>query len=389
MIERDISKIILKQYRKFPVISITGPRQSGKTTLIRSLFPKLPYISLEDPDVRLIAKSDPRGFLNNYKNGAVLDEVQRTPELFSYIQTIVDSNSRIKFVLSGSQSFLLHNNISQTLAGRVAIFRLLPFNLHEIEKGKTAFKNYYEIIFKGFYPRIYDKKIESSFFYQNYVQTYIERDVRQLKNVNDLNLFTKFIKLCAGRTGQILNYSSFANDCGISVNTAKAWISLLEASYIIYLLQPFYKNFNKRLIKMPKLYFYDTGLVCSLLGMENKKQLHTHYLIGSIFENFIISEFLKFRYNNAQLANCYFWRDNKGSEIDLLIDSPAKLIPIEIKAGQTVTNDYFKEINIWNKFTGGQSKNSFVIYGGDTNFKNSNGSLISWKNINNFFISEF
>ena len=282
MIERTLTSKMLALAEKFQVITLTGPRQSGKTTLVKADFPSLPYVSLEDPDVRQFALTDPRGFLSNYPAGAILDEIQNTPELFSYIQGLVDGDRQIRFVLTGSSNFLLMEKISQTLAGRTAVLNLLPFSLKEMEPLDEPYEN---LIFKGQYPRIYDREISPTDFYPSYIQTYVDRDVRLIKNIGDINTFVLFTQLCAGRIGQPLNYASLANDSGISPNTAKSWLSILESSFILYRLQPYHRNFNKRLVKSPKLYFYDSGLACSLLGIREQEQVRTHYLKGSLFEN--------------------------------------------------------------------------------------------------------
>ena len=382
MIKRDLSHTLKRLSSKFPVVSVVGPRQSGKTTLVRNVFPKLAYISLEDLDTREFALQDPRGFLSNYRKGVILDEVQRVPALFSYIQTLVDQkNTTGNFILTGSQNFLFQEKISQTLAGRTAILNLLPLSLTELEKTPYALKNSEDYIFQGFYPRIYDKKIFPGDWYPNYIQTYVERDVRLIKNISDLNTFQKFIRLCAGRSGQILNLSSLGNDCGITHNTAKNWLSILEFSYLVFLLKPYYKNFNKRLIKMPKLYFYDTGLACSLLGIQNEKQLATHYLKGGLFETLIISEIMKNSFNKGMVSDCYYWRDKTGHEIDCLIEKGNSVIPIEIKSGKTVTDDFFAGLKHWRKITGGGTSRPFVVYGGEENQKRTAGNVISWKRL--------
>jgi len=382
MIKRELTKKILTLAKSFPIVSITGPRQAGKTTLIRNLFPEKAYVSLEDPDVRLMAQDDPRAFLRQYADGAIFDEIQRVPDLFSYLQTIVDQSGKEgQFVISGSQSFLLHHKISQSLAGRVAILILLPFSLRELNQAQIKTDQLEQLIFTGFYPRIYDKKIDPLDFYPNYLQTYIERDVRSLKNIQQLDSFTRFLKLCAGRVGKLLNLSALANDCGISVTTAKGWLSILQASYIVYLLQPHFKNFNKRLVKMPKLYFYDTGLVCNLLGIEQPDQLFHHYMRGELFENFVISELLKYQYNRGRQPNIYFWRDSKGIEIDCLIEKSEQLIPIEIKSGMTPNPDYFSNLIKWNKFSDTDVNNNFVTYAGEQSHELSKGKLVSWKEL--------
>ncbi len=381
MIKRVLEEKIIQLAKKFPVVSVTGPRQSGKTTLIRSLFPGYRYESLEDPDVRLLAESDPRRFLESDKK-MIIDEIQRVPQLFSYIQTITDkAGINGQFIISGSQSFLLNQYISQSLAGRVAILNLMPLSLSELTNHGIHMKSYGRLIFNGFYPRLYDQDIDPNDFFPNYIQTYIERDVRLLQNIHDLTLFVRFLKLCAGRTGQLLNLNSLANDCGISPNTAKSWISVLQTSFIIFLLQPHYRNFNKRIVKTPKLYFYDTGLACSLLEIRTENQLLTHYLRGGLFENLILSELIKKRFNNGLRNNCYFWRDNKGVEIDCIIENGDLLIPVEIKSGDTYNKDFFKNINYWNTLPDNYVENSFVIYGGDTSRDTKEGKLLSWFDI--------
>jgi hypothetical protein len=381
MIERIIKKKILLLARKFPVISVTGPRQSGKTTLIKSAFPDYRYETLEDPVTRLLAQNDPVRFLGG-KEKIIIDEIQRSPELFSYIQGMVDKNNISgQFIISGSQSFLLNQHISQSLAGRVAILNLLPLSIAELQKGKIDVADYEKLIFTGFFPRIYDKKISPADFYPNFIQTYIERDIRLLQNIHDLNTFVRFIKICAGRTGQLINYTSLANDCGISPNSARSWLSLLESSHIVFLLQPHYQNFKKRLVKMARLYFTDTGLASSLLDIQSENQLSSHYLRGALFENLILSEFIKMRLNSGLRPNIYFWRDNKGMEIDCLIETGETVTPVEIKSGNTFNPDYFKNLRYWNRISGNNPENSWVIYGGDYSRATADGNLISWKNI--------
>jgi len=385
MIKRELEKVILNLRNKFPIITVTGPRQSGKTTLIKSIYKDLPYVSLEDIDYRNNAINDPRGFLSNFPKGAVLDEVQRVPELFSYIQGIVDDNKSIHFVLSGSQNFLLLQNITQSLAGRAAILKLLPFSLSELSEEGIVFEKYEDAIFKGLYPRLYDKNIEPAYLYPSYISTYIEKDVRQIKNIENLNSFSNFLQLCAGRAGQLLNLNSLASDAGISPNTAKSWLSILEASYIIYRLQPYHKNFNKRIIKTPKLYFYDTGLVCSLLGIESAEQVKTYYAKGALFENLIINEFIKNKLHKGQVPRFYFWQNKTKQEIDLIVEAVNTLTPYEIKSGMTMNDSYFSNLKYWQKVTGEESNKLNVIYGGDTDFKTSAGNFISWKSLASVF----
>jgi predicted AAA+ superfamily ATPase len=386
MIKRLMAEKLRRLATKFSVVSVIGPRQSGKTTLVKNVFSKMDYVSLEDLDTREFALNDPRGFLSSHDKGAVIDEVQRAPNLFSYIQTAADAaGSAGRFILTGSQNILLQENLSQTLAGRVAILKLLPFSIEELKNAKYKLKRPEEYIFKGLYPRIYDKKIAPADWYPNYIQTYIERDVRLLKNISDLNAFQKFVKMCAGRIGQVLNLSSLGNDCGITHNTAKAWLSILEATYLVFLARPYYKNLSKRLIKMPKLYFYDTGLACALLGIRGVEQLETHYLKGSLFESFVFSEIVKDRFNRGIEHNCYYWRDKTGNEIDCIIETGNLVIPVEIKAGKTIADDFFAGLNYWGKLTGGQGRNSYLVYGGDENQKRERAVVVSWKNIASIF----
>ena len=381
MIKRQLAKKLKQATREYPVVALVGPRQSGKTTLVRQVFAGYKYVSLEDLDIRTFAQTDPRGFLETYSDKVIFDEAQRVPELFSYIQGIIDENKQQgQFILTGSQNFLLQENITQSLAGRVSILTLLPFSLSEIGKGGFKLDDYNKYLFKGLYPRLYDKKISEREWYLNYIQTYIERDVRQIKQITDLNTFQRFVKLCAGRTGQLLNLSALANDTGITHNTAKSWLSVLEASFLVFLLQPHHKNFNKRLVKTPKLYFYDTGLASSLLGIERADQVKTHPLRGSLFESLIVSEIVKSRLNQGQSPNIFFWRDKIGHEIDCLYETAGKAISVEIKSSQTITESFFANLQYWNKLSGGQDKDSILIYGGDEEQKRSRGRVISWKN---------
>ncbi len=381
MINRDLTKKIKKYIKNYPVVALVGPRQSGKTTLLKNLFSEIKYVSLEDLDVRIFAESDPRGFLNTYKPPVIFDEVQKVPQLFSYIQTEVDKNNKAgQYILSGSQNFNLIEKITQSLAGRVGILTLLPLSVNEIKKNKLSLNTLEKAIFTGFYPRIWDKKINPTDWYLNYIQTYIERDVRQIKNISNLSLFQRFVKLCAGRSGQILNLSSLANDCGINHNTIRSWLSILETSYIIYFLTPFYKNFNKRLIKSPKIYFYDTGLVCSLLGIENQHQIIAHSQKGALFETFIISEFVKKSYNQGKKFNGFYISEKNGHEIDLFFEDNNQFKAVEIKSGATVSDNYFGNIKYWQKNIRLEQKNSYVIYGGDENQKRTNAQVLSWRN---------
>ena len=387
MIKRDISEKIKELRGKFPVLTLTGARQTGKTTLLKHIYSDLPYVSLEDIDNRQLALSDPRGFLDNYPNGAVFDEIQNVPELFSYLQGVVDSKD-IHFALSGSQNFLLTEKITQTLAGRTASLKLLPFSYSELTKNANfEFGSYEEIVFKGGYPRLYDKEINPTDFYPHYIASYVERDVRQIKNLENLNSFITFLKLCAGRIGQIVNFQSLASDAGISHNTVKSWLSILEASYIAYLFRPYYKNFNKRLIKSPKLFFYDTGLACSLLNIENSDQLKTHYLKGGLFENYVINEFLKIRFNAGKNSNLYFWQNSQKKEIDILVEKGSLLLPFEVKSSKTRLPGLLDNLQYWKRLHDLEDTNILnLIYGGDEDVKTSRGNYISWRSIPNIDI---
>lgn len=380
MIRRTLTDELLRLAGKYPVVSITGPRQSGKTTLVKDLFPEHQYYTFENPDIRERALSDPASFFFPDTRKLILDEVQYVPQLLSYIQEISDRNNIAgQFVLTGSQSLLLSEKISQSLAGRTAVLKLFPFDLQEIS-GYNSIASYEEQIVKGFYPRIFDQNIQSADFYPYYFETYVQRDVRQILNIRDLNQFTNFVRLCAGRTGQLLDYSSLARDAGISVNTAKGWISLLEASYIIFLLQPYYHNFSKRIIKSPKLYFIDTGLASWLLNIQNPVQLETHYLKGSLFENFIIIELLKQRINTAQAVNLWFFRDNNGNEIDCICEGKI-LTLIEIKSARTFREDALKGIKFVDRLTIDRPIEKAIITGGDESFPFKGNKIVSWRNL--------
>lgn len=379
MIER-IAKIKLKDLaKKFKAIAITGARQSGKTTLVKEVFKDKPYVSLENPDVRNFALQDPRGFLQTYPKGAILDEVQRVPELFSYLQEILD-NSKTKglFILTDSNNFLLQQNISQTLAGRIGYINLLPFSVSELQSVKKLPKTDDELMLKGFYPPIYDQKIPPVDWCPNYIRTYIERDVRQIKGISDLIIFERFIKLLAGRNAQELNNSALAVETGVDVKTIQSWIGILESSFIIYLLKPHHKNFNKTIVKRPKVYFYDTALVCSLLGIKDKTQLSTHPLRGAIFEGMVITELVKHRTNAGQEINLYYWRDKTGHEIDIIIDMGTKLLPIEIKSGKTISSEFYKNIRYWMELS--KEKKSILLYAGEQSQKRSdNTEVVNWR----------
>lgn len=373
MILRVAQAELINLSSQYKAIAVIGPRQSGKTTLVKLVFPDKPYINLENPDMRNFAFEDPRAFLGQFSNGAILDEVQRTPELFSYLQQILDENHQTaQFILTGSNNFLLQQNITQSLAGRVGYLNLLPFSLSEI-KGIAPTK-IHELLFKGFYPPLYDRPFEIQKWLLNYIRTYIERDVRQLRSIENLVVFEKFLKLCAGRVGQLLNKNALALETGVDSKTIESWIGVLEASFIIFRLQPHHKNFNKRVVKMPKLYFYDVGLASALLGVQEAGQLEFHPFKGVLFENMVVVELLKQRLNKGKLNNMYFWRNSKGNEIDILIDNFDTLLPIEIKSGKTITTDYFKGLTYWNNLTG--FSGGKIIYGGSDYQKRSNDTEI-------------
>ena len=385
LVRRHAEAILLQLAAEYPVVAVTGPRQSGKTTLVRTVFPDKPYVSLEDLDERQFAADDPRGFLSRYPDGAIFDEAQRCPELFSYLQTRLDQTKRTgQFVLTGSQQFNLLSGISQSLAGRVALISLLPFALSELQAAKLAPQALSELLFRGLYPPIYAGKRQARIWYGNYMRTYIERDVRQLINVRDLSAFQRFVRMCAGRTGQLTNLSALASDCGVSHNTAKAWLSVLEASYIVYLLQPHHRNFDKRLVKTPKLYFCDTGLACWLLGIRAPAQLDSHAQRGALFETWALGELLKARYNRGLESNLYFWRDRSGNEVDVLIEVGSKLVPVEIKAGQTVSSDYFRGLVRWQEMAKEISGETWLLYGGDKAQTRLGHKVVPWAKIGAF-----
>jgi hypothetical protein len=384
-----------KSAAQYPVLTVTGPRQSGKTTLVRSLFAKHDYVSLETPDVREFAAEDPHGFLGQFGGGVVLDEVQRVPNLFSYIQGIVDATDKPgQFVLTGSQNFLLLQQVSQSLAGRTAVFHLLPFSQAELggreplpieeigralPKRKPKDESLFHTLFTGAYPRIHDKGLDPQEWLRNYYQTYIERDVRSILNIGDIETFGRFVRLCAGRTGQLLNLSSLGADCGVSHATAKRWLSVLEASFIVYLLRPHHRNFSKRLVKSPKLYFLDTGLLCYLLRIRSADELVTHSSRGAVFETFVLTELLKTYLNQGIEPDVHFWRDSAGNEVDLVIDHGTELVPIEIKSGETIAADFFKGLQYWRSLPGQADCPATLVSGGETSVRRREAMIYSWR----------
>ena len=376
-----LAEKLLKQYsRQFRSLAVVGPRQSGKTTLVKKVFPSKPYVSLEDPDERLFASSDPKAFLARFKNGAILDEVQRAPELFSYLQGILDNTKKDGlFILTGSNNFLLLQSVSQSLAGRIGYLDLLPLCYKEILQFEKKELSTRELIWKGGYPELYDKNRQPGTWYPPYIRTYIERDVKQISNIGNSLIFNRFMQLCAGRTGQQLNVAALSNECGVNIKTVQSWLSILQSSYIIFLLPPYHKTYNKRVVKTPKLYFLDTGLACSLLGIRQENEITNSHFRGALFENFILLEILKQKYNNGSAANLYYWKENNGLEIDILIDTGKKIIPIEIKMSETFTDGYIKNIRHWNKIA--DNTGGYLLYDGDKELILSDKIMISnWRN---------
>lgn len=381
MVVRAASQKLKQLVTKFPVVGLLGPRQSGKTTLAKELFPKKPYVSFENQDTVLLAIRDPRAFLSAYKNGAVFDEIQRAPQLLSYLQELVDAHKKKAglFVITGSQNLLLLETITQTLAGRIAFIQLLPFSLTELRDTNFGKQTLDGFLFRGGYPRLYQQRIAPTDYYPNYLLTYVERDVRQIKNISNLALFHRFLKICATRTGQQLNYSAIANDCGIDQKTVLNWLGILEASFIAFRLQPYYNNLGKRLLQMPKLYFYDTGLCSSLLEIENEKQMANHPLRGALMENLMIIELLKSRLNRGLRSNLFYWRDRTGNEIDLLLDQSDAVVPIEIKSSTTFHLDFLKGIRYWQKLNP-KLKSSYLVFNGKDG-QVEKTKILNWKNI--------
>ncbi len=394
MIKRTLAQKLHQLVKQYPVITITGPRQSGKTTLVRSEFEDYRYFSLENPDTRQIALNDPRGFLNSVKTGTILDEIQRAPDLVSYIQTMVDEDDQPgRFILTGSQNFLLSEKISQSLAGRTAILHLLPFSKREllgqqpitidsfpmVSEMDSDSTDLWQLLYQGFYPRIHDKQLNPTEWYAWYYQTYIERDVRLLQNIGDINTFTRFVRLCAGRNGQLVNFTNLAADAGITHTTARRWLSILQASFIVALVQPYHENFRKRITKSPKLYFFDTGLLAFLLGIRNAEELQFHAMRGSVFESFVFSELYKMFVHSGQIPSIYFWRDSAGHEIDFIVEQGSRLIAIEAKSGETFNDDFVKGLQYFSALAGERVKQSILIFSGKENFIYKNMNILSWQ----------
>ena len=363
----------------FPVIGITGPRQAGKTTLAKHCFPDRPYVSLENPDTLEHVQQDPRGFLDQYPDGLVIDEVQRDPRLFSYLQGLVDQQQVMgQYILTGSEQFGFREKATQTLAGRIGLLQLTPYTMTELKQSAQLYPDLDQQLVAGFYPPLYSRDVSQDDWYANYVQTYVERDIQQIIQIKDLNKFRTFLRLCAGRVGQLLNLSSIGNDCGVSHNTVREWISILEASYIIFRLTPHFENFSKRLIKSEKLYFYDTGLMCWLLNIKSDEQVRVNPLAGNIFENMIVAELLKQRLIQSRSPDLYFWRDKSQLEIDVILDQGSQLMPIEIKKGKTIVSDFFKNLTRWRELARDKAAPGVLIYGGHETQSRENCRVLPW-----------
>lgn len=379
-IPRTMAKAVVKASRYFPVVTLTGPRQSGKSTLFRHLFKDLPYYSMEDLDIRQLVKLDPRGFLAQFTGGVIIDEVQHVPELLSYIQGIVDENPQRKFYLTGSSQFGLLHTVSQSLAGRSAVFELLPLSLQEIS-GLDGNDSTDDIIYKGFYPAIWSGKNLPKLLYPGYVKTYIERDVRDILSIRDLDTFQRFVKLCAARIGSIFNASELSNELGVASNTINSWLSVLQASYIVYMLPPFHTNTRKRLTKSPKLYFTDCGLAAYLLDIDSADTLNRDKMRGHLFENMVIMDFLKKAYNSGKNGGVYFYRDSNGNEVDLLVKAASGYDCYEIKSSATFHPDFIKGLNSFEKSFPELTRKKSVIYAGQDLPAVGNTSIINYRHI--------
>jgi uncharacterized protein len=380
MVPRQLSDKLIELAKGFPAICLTGPRQSGKTTLVKSVFKDYAYTSLENIDTMTAAKEDPRRFLaTGPKSGLIVDEIQRVPELLSYLQEILDSSRDMgRYVLTGSQNFLLLEKITQSLAGRAAIMRLFPFSAAEIERAGLLAPTLDDVLFKGMYPPLFDRQVSPADFYPSYIETYLERDVRSMKNIGDLALFRKFVLLCAGRTGQLLNLTSLGNETGADHKTIRSWLSVLEASYVVFLLRPYHRNWNKRVVKQPKLYFFDTGLLCSLLGLRQAADLASHHLRGGIYENYVIAEYLKSQYHAGVRPSAYFWRDHSGHEVDLIIEQGPAIQAVEIKASETLNTEHFDGLRWFCKQTGLTAGDCTLVYGGKEEQIRTAGRALPW-----------
>lgn len=381
LVKRKIIQEVTDLATKYPVITITGPRQSGKTTLAKSIFPDKPYFNLENPDTRQMIENDARLFFSNNPKGAVIDEFQRYPDILSYIQDIVDEKKQNgQFILTGSNQLSMLSNVSQSLAGRTALLKLLPLSIDEVNQFEKDFSTD-SLLYAGFYPGIYSKGLNPTKAYSNYYETYIERDARQLSNIQNLSQFQLFIKLCAGRVGQLFNASNIANELGVAVNTIKNWISVLQATYVVFLLQPWHTSMNKRLVKTPKLYFYDVGLASFLLGIENELQITTHPLRGPLFENMVLIELLKERYNKGLGNNFYFYRDQHNNEVDIVQEQGHLVNLFEIKSSMTFHPDFLKGLNYLKKLIPDRIQNSTLVYSGNEDFITQNHKVVNYQRI--------
>ncbi len=382
MIPRSASETLQRLAQGFPVVALTGPRQSGKTTLARSIFANKPYVSLENPEERDFAERDPRRFLQRFSDGAILDEVQRVPALLSWLQEIVDTRKRMgDFILTGSAQFDLLAGLTQSLAGRVGRVELLPFAADELGAAGILPKTLEQMLYQGAFPPLYDRQLAPADWFPNYVATYLERDVRQLISVRDLNQFQRFVRMCAARSGQLLNLAALGADCGVSATTARQWISVLEASYLVTHLPPYHRNFGKRLVKTPKLYFLDVGLMAWLLGIRDAASIETHAARGALFETWVVGEWIKHRFNAGQPADLYFWRDNVGHEVDLLYETPAGLQAVEIKSGATFADDWARAARQWAKFAGEEALAPLIVYGGEASYARENCRVMAWRDL--------
>ncbi len=383
--EREMIGIAGKLLKKYPILTITGPRQSGKSTFAKLLKPGFEYINLEDIDHRRFAINDPKGFVERYPKNVILDEVQNAPELLSQLQVHTDKVGKNGlYILTGSQNFQLFEKISQSLAGRTSLCTLLPFSIRELAAQKKI-KDWESLCWKGMYPRLHHQAIKPEQFYPDYITTYIERDTRQIMNIKDLALFRRFMSICAGRTGQILNMNELSNSIGIDNKTVRQWLSVLESSYIIYLLQPFYNNFNKRIIKAPKLYFYDTGVAAYLLNIRSATDLKNHFAKGALFENFIINELMKNCYNNKVQPSFHYFRDSNGNEVDLLVEQAGYTYAIEIKAAKTINESFFKGLNFYSALSTKEVK-TFCVYGGSEQYKYKENHVLGWLHLDEILI---
>ena len=385
MYERDLKSEIIRLATQYPVVTITGPRQSGKTTLCQAAFPHYTYVNLEELSLRQFAIQDPKGFLAKYNNKIILDEIQRAPDLPSYIQTLVDkTNESGQFILTGSHQFELTNSINQSLAGRTALTTLLPLSFQELYSNEPS-TDLSEILYSGFYPRIFDKNLNPTEALSFYLSTYVERDIRSLINVKDLSSFERFLKICATQVGQLISYTTIANDCGIDQKTVKAWISVLEASYIIMELRPHHQHFRKRLTKSRKLYFQDVGFASYLLGIYKPEHVMSHPMRGLLFENFIVNEFIKNRYNQVKDNNVYFFRDHIGNESDLILDYGSEIYSVEIKSSATFNYDFLKGLNYYQKIAQDKNTKRFLVYAGDHSYETNGVSIYSYKDLAKLF----